>query len=843
MRQLKKIFLGILLFTTLAYAQKFDMGINVAPVTYYSSEFPFKDVGRMMDIRDENGRNRVYTLWDLQGHIPAGDYVLFYDGTGNIDSWSSNITVKSSEAGRIVITVDPYGGAGISFLYDKTITNVRIILPGYEDSYQTDIFMPDFINKWKGFKTVRFMDWASTNGIEHTNWSDRAKLTDPTWSSDVDPSMPNIHGTVPWEVCIDFANKIGADAWINIPHKATDDYVQQLANLVNSRLNTGKKVYIEYSNECWNPMFEQYEYCNQKGKALGLDNDEWTAGRKYYSKRSVEIFDIFTNTLDASRVVRVMAAQGGNSWVGRVELEYNNAKNKTDALAVDLYFGYEYGNGSFANQVKTWTLDQLFDDIQTNPSRGIAFSKKNWINNKSMLSDIGASNIPILCYEGGQHLVGVGPNVDDEQLTNLFISANRHPRMKETLIKLFNEWNNISGGMVVYYSSCTPYSKWGSFGATEWNDETNTPKYNALLEWIGIALDTIAPSAPTGLNAVPNASGKIYLNWYDNNESDLFGYNLKRSTNSGGPYSTVASGVSKSEYTDGKIKNDTTYYYVVTAVDYSNNESGLSNEVSAEAISDSTIIVDFEDLPGGNIAGADPGIPYYDDKGFSFTDISGGNTGGLQIWTTNEGYDSNVLVGRAWNTIIRVTKTDSRPFDLISFDYSSSQWGEQADAKVTAYFTNGTIDSSSYVATLQSNQTLTLNWNELDSVLIDFNWGTDASFGGVDNFIFADNTTGVEKNNENIPEAFSLSQNYPNPFNPDTNISYQIPSRVLVKIKIYDILGKEVQTLIDKEQLKGKYRVNWNGNNSSGKQVASGVYFIYMQAGEFSSVKKITLLR
>ena len=75
--------------------------------------------------------------------------------------------------------------------------------------------------------------------------------------------------------------------------------------------------------------------------------------------------------------------------------------------------------------------------------------------------------------------------------------------------------------------------------------------------------------------------GSVSLNWADNTDTDLASYNVKRSTTTGGPYTEIATSVADSDYTDNTVNNDTTYFYVVTAVDTTGNESGNSNEASA----------------------------------------------------------------------------------------------------------------------------------------------------------------------------------------------------------------------------------------------------------------------
>jgi outer membrane protein assembly factor BamB len=86
----------------------------------------------------------------------------------------------------------------------------------------------------------------------------------------------------------------------------------------------------------------------------------------------------------------------------------------------------------------------------------------------------------------------------------------------------------------------------------------------------------------------------------------------------------------------------------------------------------------------------------------------------------------------------------------------------------------------------------------------------------------------VEKSKIQIPKAFSLSQNYPNPFNPITIIEYNLPKDSRVKIGVFDILGRQIKTLVDEEKLGGSYKVEFNASNLS-----SGIYFYRMTAGNF----------
>jgi glycosidase len=101
----------------------------------------------------------------------------------------------------------------------------------------------------------------------------------------------------------------------------------------------------------------------------------------------------------------------------------------------------------------------------------------------------------------------------------------------------------------------------------------------------------------------------------------------------------------------------------------------------------------------------------------------------------------------------------------------------------------------------------------------------------------------VEQIDDQIPVEFALEQNYPNPFNPNTVIRYSIVSPSLVSLKIFDVLGREVKTLVNKEQVNGVYEVNWNGDDALGNKVSTGVYFYRIDAGDFVQTKKMMLIK
>ncbi|KPL05477.1 MAG: hypothetical protein AMJ73_00785 [candidate division Zixibacteria bacterium SM1_73] len=94
--------------------------------------------------------------------------------------------------------------------------------------------------------------------------------------------------------------------------------------------------------------------------------------------------------------------------------------------------------------------------------------------------------------------------------------------------------------------------------------------------------------------------------------------------------------------------------------------------------------------------------------------------------------------------------------------------------------------------------------------------------------------------------AFSLNQNYPNPFNPTTKIQYAVGSRqtpIHITLKIHNILGQEVRTLVDGPKTGGSHEVIWDGKDDRGREVASGIYLYQLKAGDLTETKKMLLLK
>jgi len=150
------------------------------------------------------------------------------------------------------------------------------------------------------------------------------------------------------------------------------------------------------------------------------------------------------------------------------------------------------------------------------------------------------------------------------------------------------------------------------------------------------------------------------------------------------------------------------------------------------------------------------------------------------------------------------------------------------------------IDTTFTVGALTAGQTYF--WKVLaKNVAGDSIWSTQQNWG----FFIKHGASSVKVSDVKLPGNFMLQQNYPNPFNSQTEIKYSLPegkNKYHVVLKIYDVLGRLVKALVDKDQSRGVFSVSWDGTDLSGNSVVSGVYIYSLEVGEFKVTKKMLLL-
>ena len=279
---------------------------------------------------------------------------------------------------------------------------------------------------------------------------------------------------------IQLINTLDVEPWFCLPHLASDDYIRQYARVVKQKLKPGLKVYVEYSNECWNGQFQQARYCQQMGAKLGLSKNAFEGQLRYYSQRSVEIFKIWEEVFGGKeRLVRVLATQAVNPWTGQTVADWKDAFKHAEALAIAPYFGNRWGDPKTADKTASMSADELIQAL----AQDVAGTRKHMT---AYVAESQKHGLKLLAYEAGQHLVGYQGAENNEKLTQLFHAANRHPGMKDLYVQYLGNWNESGGELMCIFSSMGHYSKWGSWGLLEHaaQDPATAPKYQAIRAYL-----------------------------------------------------------------------------------------------------------------------------------------------------------------------------------------------------------------------------------------------------------------------------------------------------------------------------------------------------------------------
>lgn len=481
----------------------FSVGTNLSGLADWSTELPFRDLFRSarawISQREGAGWGQGPAVaLDEQGwptrlepgcwvetplltaeHHPGGEFVCLYQGRGRIE-FGNVAESREVQPGQIRVTVRPNQVVWLRLSETDPadpVRNIHFVAAADVAEWDVDPWDPAFLERWRGFTVLRFMDWMETNGSRIVEWDDRPKLDDAVWTT---------HG-IPLERMVDLANRLGVPPWFCMPHRASDDYVRQFATYVRDELRNELPVYLEYSNELWNYGFEQTRWAAEQGRRLALSDNDHQAMLFYASRRSVEIFRLWSDVFGGSeRLVRVMASQSANPWSAEQKLRFENAAAECDALAIAPYFGYQFGSPETADEVAGWGVDRLLDrcgEAVAGEVRQAVTANLAVVGNAEIVGD---RPLALIAYEAGQHLVGHGGAENHEALMNLFIAANRSPRMGELYVQYVEQWRELGGGLLCNFSSVARPSKWGSWGVleSEYQDPATAPKYQALLRFV-----------------------------------------------------------------------------------------------------------------------------------------------------------------------------------------------------------------------------------------------------------------------------------------------------------------------------------------------------------------------
>lgn len=548
----------LLFFCTQSIAQpaapcNLKVGINLAGPTDYNAEWPFVDIMRYcrawettnaawtaggqnlwntelidhfgfdeqgyplevpLDIDHPNADTEqvIRTVWANTSALPAGTYVLLYEGEGEI-AFRFDAQAVSQSPGRIEVAVTPNDDIMALMIMrsnpDNPIRNIRFLMPGTEASYQDNPWSADFLEKVAPFKALRFMDWGLTNNSRLQSWSGRPLPTDYTYTIDGNP----------YEYWIDLCNRNRSDAWVCVPHQADDNYIEQLATLFRDGLDPGLKVYVEYSNELWNWIFDQAHY----------GNDELNQGLPWPERlgpRIADVMQIWTDVFGAGnpRLVRVMGGQHAWLDIGTriyAQIEAEGLGHLIDAISPAGYMSYDpetiasLGAAATGQDVVSSARVFTFDENE--------YAMEGWRGHAALAA---GNSKQLVFYEGGQHFTP-HPWGTVQPYNLALLEAQAIPEMHGLYLELLDTLSRLSEEemLFMHFSFISPLgdtpeeARWGSFGALPHQfgiqppyTIDDAPKYRALLDHIG-ACDNITSTEaapPAGrISVSPNPSGGL----------------------------------------------------------------------------------------------------------------------------------------------------------------------------------------------------------------------------------------------------------------------------------------------------------------------------------------------
>lgn len=367
------------------------------------------------------------------------------------------------------------------------------------------IFNPDFLARLRGVAMVRAMDWMATNGSPLIRAADRPRPSDFTWA---------FRG-VPVEVIAALANELDADAWFCVPHMADDALAADMAQAAAAGLEPGRRAWVEFSNEVWNWSFPQAGWAGDLSRQRWGTRDRWM---EVYGQRAAEVSAIWAGTFaDPARLVRVLSTQTG--WQGLEDQVFAGAAQVPgagfDAWAVTGYFAASLGTEGKLPLIRGWLADSLAAATAEADRQGLAGDARAALiaarrydlataRAARELADGGITGAPedtlaallsatlpyqaqvardaglqLVMYEGGTHVVGLGPATEDAGLTGFYTYLNYAPEMGALYETLLRGWAGLSDAPFAAFNDVESPSRWGSWGALRHLGDDN-PRWRAL---------------------------------------------------------------------------------------------------------------------------------------------------------------------------------------------------------------------------------------------------------------------------------------------------------------------------------------------------------------------------
>jgi hypothetical protein len=463
--------------------------VNGSETAYLTNQMPRDADGYPLQLPYTVGGQSTTVRLYLSNYY-SGRYRIDFQGTGTLGG--SGVSLVS---GKYYIDFDGTGAVGRCIDIETSsasdhIRNMHVYPQAIADVPVKPLFLEKFLTGLQPFHAIRFMDWPRTNGSAQKAWADRITTTSVTQGG---------AGGVSWDYAIALCNELDADAWVCVPHKATNDYIQQMATLFKNGLESGRKVYLEYSNELWNFGFEQYDWINSNapGSEGSISSDlAALGGEDNFPKKDAymmdRVFKIWANVFsgaDRSRLVNVATGWQAVSDDSEMVLDYlkNTASgfaDSVDALAVGGYFSFsEQDHNTWKSKpssVSPGTMcDAVYDEMEA--------TSNSWARASGAVAK--KYGVELLVYEGGQHFV-----LDTSRewpYASTEYDAQIHPKMYQLYLRNFDTHvkPNVDCKLFMAYDYMgerkSPYGSWGHLEKLDdvgKDYSTVAPKYQALLD-------------------------------------------------------------------------------------------------------------------------------------------------------------------------------------------------------------------------------------------------------------------------------------------------------------------------------------------------------------------------
>ncbi|KAG2446050.1 hypothetical protein HXX76_000652 [Chlamydomonas incerta] len=537
-------------------------GVNVNGLSYWSTEWVWTDVmkgsgewwtankrdtawenpyntGKALELRPDGYPARLppdtiahkLILRNVALHAWPGRYVVLYDGEGRLD-FGFDAKIASRDRNRLEIILTPTadlvclergdaycGDNGIYLAITDTnpanpLRNIRI-LPSmggvaasaggaggggaWEGRYGRTPFHPWFLKSVARYGVIRFMNWMGVTQGEPAyqgaqDWEARRRKPAHHTQTGSDG------GGAALEHIVQLCNTVGAAPWLSVPYTAGEDpaTLRAMAALLRDRLRPDVAVYVEYSNEVWNPGFDSYKWARDRGLALKLSTDGQTAAYRYHARATVAIAEAFREVFAAAPgggSARVKVVLGGwgflcnggagcGAWHMADTLGWNDTAAKVDFYGVTAYWNCGLGGNGPADAILG------VDDMLAKCRSQLAADE---VAAAALAAKVGTYGKTVITYEAGPSIVeqaAIESGGETPAATVKYVAVNRHPDMYglyRDYLEMYRRVGFVSAGRpFMQFTSVARYGKYGSWGLQEYTGQplATAHKYRAYMDWL-----------------------------------------------------------------------------------------------------------------------------------------------------------------------------------------------------------------------------------------------------------------------------------------------------------------------------------------------------------------------